>query len=256
MKNFKNVLVVLVVILGLTGCSFGKDKDKEDKKETKPKKIDVISEPLELDSSLFGWTGSFENKEYNYTMNIYVSANGNSLTIDLNTPGEDDSYVDEDGKIHISINGGQSVSFTAEDIDGDQINVDNEYLGLKGNIKKSENGYTVDLVMGDAHEMYSFSGEYTEIPTESAFKGYYVDGDYKAFAITPLADTIMVSYVTVEEGLYNSSDLMCDYEDEKITCDSENIEITLTDEGKIKVASDDDKIAGEYAIYLKAFEKE
>ena len=82
----------------------------------------------------------------------------------------------------------------------------------------------------------------TETICQTKIIRYFVNGDYKAFAITPLADSVLVSYTTVEQGFYNRIDLSCDYKDSKILSESdEDITITKTDKG-IKVETKDKKL--------------
>ena len=246
MKNLKKILFVLIIILGLTGCSFGSE-DKEETKEKEKKENPVeIADPLETDASLFDYVGSFKNNEFNYTLDAYVSANNNKLNFEFTIPGTSDASVDEDGTFHASMEGGRTISFDVDEFKDGVTKVDDEFLGLKGTIKKVDNGYEVDLTIGDASEMESLSGKYEAVETVGGLKGYFVDGDYKAFAITPLAGHVSVSYVTVKDGFYNSNDTYCDAKSAtEIVCDDEDITITKTNKG-IKVDTEDKKIKGEY----------
>ena len=246
MKNLKKILFVLIIILGLTGCSFSfNEKDETEKKEKKENPVE-IAYPLELDAKLFDYVGSFKNNELNYTLDVYVSANSNILDFEITIPGTSDASMDEDGTVHVSMDGGQSVSFVVEEVVDNKITVDDDFLGLKGTITKTDNGYEADLTLGDAEETISLSGKYEPVETVGGLKGYFADGDYKAFAITPLANHVRVSYVTVEDGLYNSNETYCDAKSEtEIVCDDEDITITKTDTG-IKVDTKDKKVKGEY----------
>lgn len=258
MKNLKKILFVLIIILGLTGCSFG-SKDKEETKEKEKKKNPVeIADPLEIDPSLFNYVGSFKNNEYGYTLNVYVSANSNNLTFEFTIPGTSDASLDEDGKVHVSMDGGQSVSFNVDEFKDNQAKIDDEFLGLKGTIKKVDNAYEVDLIMGDASEAISLSGKYEQEETKENMKGYYSNGDYKAIAITPLKDSVFVTTAIFEDGIYGGGEYMCEFTtDTKISCDGEDVKtITQNEDGKIKVDGSNKKIKGEYVINLEAYEKE
>ncbi len=256
MKGFKRLFVFLLVLLCITGCSF--EKDKEDNKEKKNNEPVATDEPLEISPELFNYTGSFVNKAYNYTLDVYVSANSDALSFDFTIPGSGDATVDENGEIHASFEGGQSISFTVREIENDTIIIKDEFLGLKGDVKKTDKGYVASLIMGDASEAISLSGEYEPVETKGNIKGYYSNGDYKAIAITPLKDSVLVSTALVEEGFYTGGEYMCEFTtDTKISCTDEDIKtITQTEDGKIKVDSNNKKIKGEYVVNLNTYEKE
>lgn len=220
-------IFIMILTLCLTGCG------SNDKKDTKKEQKQIDFEPIEINKALFNWAGSYKNNEKNYSIDVYVLANNSSLYFEFVIPETDSSIA-------------QFISFDAEEIDGDIIVVDNEDLGLKGTIKKIDNGFDVDLTLGDAHQMISLSGKYEKTKSVTDLEGYFIDGDYKVIAITPLAEDVLVSYCIVDDGLYNSNDLRCDYiSDSKIVCSSENITINKTDKG-LKVDTDNKKAAGEY----------
>ena len=237
MKNIKKILFVLVIVLGLTGCSFAKKDEKNEKPEKPVKKY-------ELNTSLFNWIGSYENEEDNTRIDIYVFANGNNLDVDITIPGNDDVTIDDEGVIHYTSEGGYSFSFNVETIEDDVITVSDEYLGLKGTIEKADSGFNVDLVYGDAHEAHAIKGYFKALETVGGIKGYY-SNEHGVIAISPLAD-----YVRVSINVNGSSDEICNYiTDSEISCEDDfsddYIKVTKTDNG-IKVDSNKTKIKGEY----------
>lgn len=237
-------LFIMILALGLTGCSFGSKDKKEEKKEKKEPEIDIVSEPLEVDPSLFKYTGSFKQTGGDIAMNAYVVSNNNSLSIDFIIPGSYFSFDSTGENDPID----QTIGFEVDKIENDEIIVDDEFLGLKGTIKKVEGGYDVDLTLKDASFAIKIEGKFDKVESITDFQGYFVDGDFKAVAITPLTDNVMVSYTAVVQGFYNSSDIYCDYKDSKIICDDDNkITITKTEKG-IKVDTKDKKIKGEYEV--------